>query len=161
MTLIFALILFAIVICFCLPFLYFGAWYAPSTHKGIEMMLDMLTLKPGEKVLDLGSGDGKIVIAASKRGVQATGYEINPILVWISKWRVQGRGKIERANFWKKDLGEFDAIIIFGVSYVMKGLEEKLKRELKPGVRVVTNYFTFPTWQPSLTKNGITVYTQQ
>ncbi len=123
-------------------------------------MLDLIAIKLGEKVLDLGSGDGKIVIAAAKRGAESYGYEINPILVWISKWRVQGKGNIERANFWKKDLGEFDAIVIFGVSYVMKGLEEKLRKELKPGARVVTNYFTFPDWKPSQTKDGINVYIQ-
>ncbi len=121
-------------------------------------MLDMLAIKPGEKVLDLGSGDGKIVIAAANRGADAIGYEINPLLVWISRWRLKGKGKVETANFWKKDLRDFDAIIIFGVSYVMKGLEEKLRKELKPGARVVTNYFTFPDWKPSQTKEGINVY---
>ncbi len=147
-----------------LPFLFGGAPYVASGDQQISTMISLTDIKPGEKVLDLGAGDGRIVIALAKNGIESHGYEINPVLVWRGQKKIKALGLQNKAfmhagNFWNKNLSGFDVIIIYGISFAMAGLERKLKKELKPGARVVCNYFHFPTWRP-LKKEG-TVYLYQ
>jgi len=140
-----------------------GAPYVPSDRKMVEKMVRLVNLKPGEKVVDLGSGDGRIVIEFAKAGADAHGYEISPFLVWISRFKAQKEGfgsktKFSKKNFWKEDFSEFDVIAMYQVSYVMNRLEKKLLDELKPGARVVCNAFKFPSWEPHVEEDGIFVY---
>ncbi len=163
MNLIIFLILVIIVGSFILPFIFFGAWYAPSTKKAIEKMIKLSNLTQDDTVLDIGSGDGKIVIACSNIAKASWGFEINPLLVLISKLRIKSKSLqkqafVKRTDFWKEDMSQFDVVIVFGVTYVMPRLEEKLKRELKPGARVVSNYFAFPTWQPQSQDGSLYLY---
>ena len=76
------LILIFLVIAFIIPFFTSGLGYAPSTTAIIDRMIKLLNIKPGEKAVDIGSGDGRVVIALAKAGAEAHGYEINPLLVW-------------------------------------------------------------------------------
>ena len=117
----------------------------------------------GKRVADIGSGDGRIIIAFAKMRAIADGFEINPVLVKLSqnkikKFKLENSARIFKENFWKKDFGEYDVVTVFGVKNIMKKLEEKLQKELKPGAIVVSNYFTFPNWKPERIEKGITVY---
>ena len=152
---VFSLLFFASALFFCIffyiiPTLLFGAFFAPSKMETVEKMLALSDIKLGEKAVDLGSGDGRLVIAFAKAGVEAHGYEINPFLIRWSRRKIKEAGLGDRAfihggNFWKEDFSSFDVVTVFGIGYMMKKLENKLKKELKPGSRMVSNCFVFPS----------------
>lgn len=146
-----------------LPALHSGAFFAVVKKEEIEKMILLSDIKPGEKAVDLGSGDGRLVIALANAGAQACGYEINPFLVWSSRKNIkraglEGKAFIYQKNLWEEDLGDFDIITLFGIKFMMKKLESKLKKEMKIGSRVVSKYFTFPDWQPSGQEDNVYLY---
>lgn len=109
--------------------------------------------KQQEKAVDLGSGDGRIILALAKLEIEAHGYEINPLLVWwtnyrIKKLTVQQYAFAHLKSFWNVTLGDFDVVFVYGMPHIMRELENKLQKELKPGSRIVSNSFPFPTWKP-------------
>ncbi len=129
-----------------------GLPFVPSRDKTVNEIFSLLGDVKGKKVLDLGSGNGKIVIAAAKRGAHAVGFEINPLLVWLSRKKIAcgkytGTVHIQLADFWSTDVGAYDIIIFYGIVPAMKRLEHKLMNELKPGAQIVTSYCEFPGWK--------------
>ena len=143
-----------------------GAPYAPLGKQKIATMLSLLNVKRFEKAVDLGSGDGRIVIEMAKKGAIAYGYEINPLLVLIAKWQIRKLGLQKNArifwcDFWGQNLSSFDIATVYLAPHSMKGVEEKLRRELKPNARVAVNYFPFPTWTPKKTIEKIYLYQQE
>jgi len=146
------LLVFGIVysIFFLIPFLV-GAPFEPTSSKKIKKILKLAKVKKGEKAVDLGSGDGRIVIALAKKGAEAHGFEINPILVLISKWKIKRAGLknafIHWGSFWKEDFGKYDVITLFQFPTIMKSLRDKMKKELKSKARVVSFYWKFPGWK--------------
>lgn len=150
------------VIFFGRPF-FGGAPYAPTKESGLDVILKLAEIKPGDKVCDLGSGDGRIVIAAARAGAEAHGYEINPYLVWqsrraIKKAGLSDRAFIHRRSYWQEDLSRYQVVIFFGITYIMKRLEQKFDKELQPGTRVIANFFTLPTWQPVAEEKKFLLY---
>lgn len=130
-----------------------GAPFLPTHKKTVQQMMQLARIQPHEKVADLGSGDGRLLIAAAELGAFAEGFEINPTLVWWSRRKTRNmchgsRIKVTLGSFWGKDLSGFDVITVFGIGNIMDDLEKKLLKELKPGARVVSNIFEFPHWQP-------------
>uniref|UniRef100_A0A4W2H822 ATP synthase c subunit lysine N-methyltransferase n=1 Tax=Bos indicus x Bos taurus TaxID=30522 RepID=A0A4W2H822_BOBOX len=120
----------------CLPFV-------PATTKQIENVVKMLECRRGPLV-DIGSGDGRIVIAAAKEGFTAVGYELNPWLVWYSRYRARREGVQASARFYISDL------------WKMAQLEKKLELELQDDARVIACRFPFPHWTPAqVTGEGI------
>ncbi len=146
---IFFLLLFSVWISSC----FFGAPFQPSANKELKEMIKISKIKKGQKIADLGSGNGKIVTEFAKQGAEAHGYEINPILVWISRKRIknmrlQNKAFIHSGNFMKANLSKFNIITSFQISYIMPELEAKLKKELKHGSKVISNTWQFPSWKP-------------
>ncbi|XP_033112423.1 ATP synthase subunit C lysine N-methyltransferase-like [Anneissia japonica] len=132
----------------CLP-------YVPATSRQVQNVFKILAGRTGTLV-DLGSGDGRIVIDAAKHGYKSTGYELNPWLVWYSKLSAARNGVSKNAHFyrtdlWKTDLSNSQNVVIFGVSSMMQQLEQKLVNELQPGAAVVACRFPFTSWSPSHT----------
>ena len=107
-------------------------------------MIRLAEIHSGDVVYDLGSGDGKLLVLAARKGARATGYEINPILVLFSKLR--GTNTHWR-NFWGADIHDADIIFIYLLPWKMDRLAEKLKRECKKGTTIVSNSFIFPGWK--------------
>ena len=129
-----------------------GAPFLPTDQADTQKMVELANLKPGDKLADLGSGDGRILIAAAKLGAEAHGYEINPLLVLWSKWKIKKGGLSDKAfvhwkNYWLEDFSNFDVVTIFGITGIMEKLGEKLSRELKPGSRVICHIFPIPKWE--------------
>jgi SAM-dependent methyltransferase len=113
-------------------------------------MLDLAKVAPQDFVIDLGSGDGRIVIAAAKRGARALGIEYNPDMVELSKANAAREGVSNRTTFVKADLFEADlskatVITMFLLSELNLKLRSKLL-ELKPGTRLVSNTFDMGDW---------------
>ncbi len=136
-----------------IPLVFWGAFYVQSQDNQVEKMIEFAEIKSQEKAVDLGAGDGKIVIALAKKGIEAHGYEINPILVWkarqkINKARLNKKAFMHWGNLWGKNISDFDIIIIYGISFAMEKLEKKFKKEAKKNARIICNQFCFPTWLP-------------
>lgn len=129
-----------------------GAPFIPTKREGVERVMRLAGVRPGCKALDIGSGDGRLVIALARAGAEAHGCEINPLLVWWSRRNIkraglEGRAFIHGADLWGFDCSPFDVVTLFGVTHIMRRLGAKLVRELKPGSRIVSVAFRFPGWE--------------
>ena len=126
-----------------------GAPYAPTGNERLKNMLMLSALKKGEKMADLGSGDGRIVMEFAKKGLEAHGYEANPLLVILSKYKIKKAGLeknsfIHFKSFWGVDFSSFDIVTIYGIPYIMGRLEKKIEKECKPGARFISSHFQLP-----------------
>jgi len=126
--------------------------WVPSPDALVERMLDMAQVTPQDFVIDLGSGDGRNVIAAAKRGVPALGIEYNEKLVWLAIERAMEAGVSDKARFVQGDMYEADisaasVMVLFLLSENLDRLAPKFL-DLKPGSRIVLNYFTVSGWMP-------------
>jgi len=141
--------------------------WVPTPQVVVDKMLDMAKVTKDDFVMDLGSGDGRTVITAAKRGARALGVEYNPDMVALSKRNAEKEGVAARATFVKADLFETDfskASVI--TMFLLPSLNLKLRPKilnLKPGTRVVSNSFTMDEWQPEETvtlgeENGCTSF---
>ncbi len=144
-------------------FLYGGAVYAETKHETVKKMVDLADVKPGVRAADMGSGDGRLVIALAEAGAEAHGYEINPLFIWISKRNIRklgltGKAFIHRKSYWREDLSKFDIITVYGYPRMMERLEKKLKTELKTRARVISNKYRFPAWLPSKKDDNVYLY---
>ena len=129
-----------------------GAPFVPTKHSAVERMVALSGAKSGTRAADIGSGDGRIVIAMARSGATAIGFEINPFLVWWSRYKIHKAGLTGRAfvffgSFWGKDFQDFDIITVFGIGRIMGELEKKLQKELRSGARVISYVFQFPAWK--------------
>ena len=110
-----------------------GAPYLPTHKKQIEKMFDELSLEEGSMVVDLGSGDGVFLLLAARRGYRAIGYEINPYLVLVSKWRTREYRELVQVkwrSFWGAKLAQDTALVFtFLAGHFMKRLDTKLTEE--------------------------------
>lgn len=131
--------------------------WVPTPEELVAAMLDMAAVTPDDYVVDLGSGDGRIVIAAAKRGARALGIEYNPDMVELSKNNALKEGVADRATFIQGDIFEADfsrATVL--TMYLLPSLNVKLRPkilEMKPGTRVVSHAFDMEDWQPDRTIN--------
>lgn len=138
-----------------------GAPYAPIGKKRLACMIELLDMKGGN-FIDIGSGDGRIVIAAAAKGVTAYGIEINPLFALISKIKIKKlrikKAKIIQADLWQHSFARYDYISVWGTKHMMANLEKKLHSELKPGTKVVSNHYKFPNWKIAKLKNDVYLY---
>jgi cyclopropane fatty-acyl-phospholipid synthase-like methyltransferase len=135
---------------------FFGPPSVPTRHERIRKALQLANLQPGEVLYDLGAGDGRVLVIAVKEfGAQAVGVEIGPVQCAISWGKALWNGigpkvRIEARNFYRADLGSADVVFAYLTSDEAGRLQEKLKKELKDGARVVTVAFNFPGWEPDV-----------
>lgn len=131
--------------------------WVPTPQSLVERMLDIAKVTPQDYLIDLGSGDGRTVITAAKRGLKAHGIEYNPDMVALALENAKKAGVADRATFEKADLFESDfskAQVI--TMFLLPSINEKLRPkilELKPGTRIVSNTFPMGDWQPDETSN--------
>ena len=124
--------------------------WVPTPHQLVDVMISMAKLTSNDYLVDLGSGDGRIVIAAAKKGIKAAGVEYNPEMVEYAKKYAEREGVANRTNFIQTDLFEYDlskhtVITMFLLTDINRRLKPKLL-ELKPGTRIVTNTFSIDDW---------------
>jgi hypothetical protein len=129
--------------------------WVPTPAPLVEKMLDMARLTPDDRLVDLGSGDGVLVIAAAKRGARARGIEYDPRLVEFSKGRARDAGVSARAKFVRGDIFESDFSDATVVStFLLPSMNYRLIPAflaLKPGTRIVANTFAIGDWEPDET----------
>src|SRR4029078_6676891 len=125
--------------------------YVATPQVVVDRMLQMAKVTPQDYLIDLGSGDGRTVITAAKRGLRAQGIEYNPDMVDLSKRNATAAGVSDKATFVKADLFETDfskAQVI--TMFLLPSINLKLRPtilNLKPGTRVVSNTFTMEDWE--------------
>ena len=145
------------------PALY-GLPWVPTREKRIRKALQLARLQSGEKLYDLGAGDGRVLIMAVKEfGVQAVGIEIGPVqclIGWLRIWFSGSRHKVwmRCGNFYKADLSDADVIFVYATSAQTSRLLPLLERQLHPGARVVSIAADFPDWQPNKTDREALIF---
>jgi SAM-dependent methyltransferase len=133
---------------FCVPFV-------PTPNETITEMLKLAEIGPGDVLFDLGSGDGRILIAAAKYyGIRAIGIEIDPGRVLLAQTNARQAGvdhlvSILQGDFFQVNFSEASVITMYLLTRVNEKLRPKLWRELKPGCRIVSHRFDMSGWKPN------------
>jgi len=132
----------------------FGAPWHPISRRDLKRALDFCDAKAGERLVDLGSGDGRVLIAAAKEyDLIGTGIEIDPIKVWLANLRVRWAGvqdkvKIVQANIFDTDYGEADILFIYLTHQALDRLFPKILEQLKPNVKILCYRFCIQGMTP-------------
>jgi hypothetical protein len=139
--------------------------WVPTPQALVDKMLDMAKVTAADKIVDLGSGDGRTVITAAKRGATARGIEYNPKMVELSKYNAEkegvgGKATFENADIFQTDFSNADVVTMF----LLTSLNAKLRPtilDMKPGTRVVSNTFDMGDWkadEEAVVTEGCTSY---
>lgn len=141
----------------------FGAPYVPSLGKEVRDAFDTLyRVTPGDVVIDLGSGDGKVLAEAVRRGASGHGYELNPVLVLVSRLRLRGKATVRLANMWNVDLPDTTTLVyVFSVTRDSKKLTRYVQAQAtRQGrmIRIMTFGAPLTGLTPVATQRGHTLY---
>lgn len=137
-----------------------GAPWVPARAKDLDALMRDCKLKSGSVFVELGCGDGRLVLAAARRGSVATGYELNPVLWLIAYLRCLGQKNAHARlrNFWSQDLSSADVVMAFLVPRTVGRLEKKLQEEMKPGSRAISYIFELPSKKPTRKRHHWFIY---
>lgn len=140
-----------------------GPPYLPTLSKQKATALDLLDLKEGETLLELGSGDGRIMLAAAGRGLKVIGIELNPFLVVVSLFvtrRYRNQVRVIWGTYWGKPWPRADGIFTFMLPKYMRRLDERIGKWLPPekSVRLASFAFAIPDKEPIEKRDGVYLY---
>jgi SAM-dependent methyltransferase len=141
--------------------IFFGAPYVPTLRARRREALDLLNLKKGQVLYDLGSGDGSLLAEAAARGIKAVGYELNPFLVavaWLKTRRHRELVRVKWGDFWRADLSRADGVYVFLIDRFMARLESKISQEAKPGLKLVSHAFKLPGRKAAAKRGALFLY---
>lgn len=139
--------------------------YVPTPQVVVDRMLEMGKVGRGDYLIDLGSGDGRIVVTAARRGARSVGIDIDPERIReananIQKSGVASRAKVVQGDLFEANIGEATVVTLYLLTSLNNKLKPKLLAELKPGTRVVSHAFDMGDWKPEKTEEigGSTIY---
>jgi 16S rRNA A1518/A1519 N6-dimethyltransferase RsmA/KsgA/DIM1 with predicted DNA glycosylase/AP lyase activity len=140
-----------------------GPVYVPSKDKDTKKMVEIANIKKGDVVFDLGSGDGRILIEAAKKGATAIGYEIDPILVFESRKKIKSAGvedkvEIKLKNMWQANFNQADVIFVYLFPKFLGKLKKILEENLDHTVTVISNDYQIPNKKPDKKEGNIYLY---
>ena len=138
-----------------------GAPWLPTQKPQSRAALELLDLEAGQTVLDLGSGGGTFLLMAARQGIKGIGYEISPIIWFISKirtWRYRKLVKIHLGDYWRTRLPECDAVYVFLLNRYMTKLDRKLQYELTKPTPVASLAFKIPGRDHVEERSGVLLY---
>ncbi len=143
----------------------FGAPFLPTLRDNAQQALDLLDLKPGQTMLELGSGDGRMLRAAARRGIYAVGYEINPILFvysWLLSWPQRKYIRIHLRSYWSANLPKADGVYVFLLQKYMPKLHQKMLQYLsqqgQKSIKLVSFSFKFENLKPVQQTKALFLY---
>ncbi len=144
---------FALLIIFLTLAFVTGAPFVRSTKKATDAMIRLAKIKRGTTVYDLGSGDATLLFRAAALGATAVGLEINPFLVLWSRLKIllsphRKQVTVRWQNFWRADIREANVVFVYLLPWRMETLEKLLTTQCKPGTRIISNSFIFPSLKP-------------
>ncbi len=140
-----------------------GAIYYPTTDLVVAQILELSQASSKDVLIDLGSGDGRILIAAARLGVRAIGYEINPLLVWRSR-RLICEAKLDKLvtvywkSFWKADFSKATVVTVYLFPNLMNRLQRLLEKKVRHPIRLIANDYPFTKLTPKKHYQKIYLY---
>lgn len=139
----------------------FGAPFLPTLKKNVKPAIKLIDLKPGQTLLELGSGDGRVLIAAAEAGLNVVGYELNPILFvisWVRTRRYRKQVNIILGNYWNKKWPEADGIFVFLLQRYMEKLNTRIIQSYDNPIKLVSFAFKIESKQENREKHGLYLY---
>lgn len=139
----------------------FGAPFLPTLRPQIVAALDLLDLKPGQTMLELGCGDGRVLIAAAERGLCAVGYELNPILACIAWLRTRHYGhrvRVVWGDYWRAEWPPAAGIFAFILPRYMGKLDKKVMHYKHKPIRITSFAFAVPNREAARIEQGVFLY---
>ena len=135
-----------------------GAPYVPTLQPQTKAALELLSLQPGQTLLELGSGDGTVLLAAAQAGLQVVGVELNPFLVlvsWLRTRRYRKQVRIIWGDFWRVEWPPVDGVFAFLLDRFMPRLDERMQKVNKP---LASFAFQMPGRPADAQKDGVFLY---
>jgi len=154
------LVLAIFIICFA-GVLLTGAPYLPTLSRQVRTALELADLRPGDTLLELGCGDGRVLVAAARQGFKAVGYELNPLLAavaWLRTRRYRRQVKVVWGDFWRRPWPPAEAVFTFLLPKYMPKLNKKVMQYSNKPVKLVSFAFVIPSRQPAAQKDGVYLY---
>ena len=138
-----------------------GAPYVPTLSPQVRTALELADLEPGQTMLELGCGDGKVLLAAARLGIKSVGYELNPLLAviaWARTRRYRQLVTVNWGDFWHATWPPAEAVFVFLLPKYMSKLDTKMVTYQPKPVRLVSFAFEIPNRRPRQIKNGVYLY---
>ncbi len=137
--------------------------YVGAKKESIKNIIDLAKIKKGETIVDLGSGDGRLLFEAAGVGAFAIGYEIHPFMIMLSTIKRSIKGydqevKIKKESMWNADLKIADVIFVYSLAKKMKKFEDFIYKNARPGTRIIVNTNPFPNKKPAKSSGKIFLY---
>jgi SAM-dependent methyltransferase len=151
-------IIIAVLFCFVIAV---GAPYLPTLQRYVKPAIKLAKLKKGQTILELGCGDGRVLVAAAEAGLNAVGYELNPILFLISWWRTRkyrSQVRVVLGNFWNKKWPEADGIFVFLLDRYMEKLNKRIIQTYANPIKLVSFAFMIPNREEDAEDQGLHLY---
>ena len=146
------LLLLIFLFSFCLYYLLKNklAIFFPSSKKMIDVVIELADIKKNDVLYDLGSGDGRILIEAAKKGIKVIGIEKNRFLNWVARRKIRKfkNVKIIQGDIFKQNLSKATIIVAYLSRKVTHELQKKIEKEVKKGTRIILIDHTFIDWKP-------------
>ena len=133
-----------------------GAPFVPTPKAAVDAALDLAQVKAGEKLVDIGAGDGRVLVMAAKRGAKVVGYELSPflwLLAVISLMKNKVKGSVKLRDGFAANMSDVDVLFLFLMPKTLPNLMRELKEKLRPGTRIVTYTFPLKDWVADAEKN--------
>lgn len=138
-----------------------GPPYLPTMKRQTDAALEMLNLQPGQTLLELGSGDGRVMLAALEKGYKVVGIELNPILVVVSifvTWRFRKNVRIIWGSYWGAPWPRADAIFTFMLPKYMDKLDARVEKWRNKPIKLASFAFAIPGKEPIQKQDGVFLY---
>ena len=144
-----------VIVALCISFyitIFGGGPFVPTPMKAVEKVLKHANIKKGNKLYDIGAGDGRFLHIAEKvYGAKATGFEMDPFVYTFARIRqifFGWKGKMVRANFLKHDISDAKIVVCYMLPKTLAKFQKKFDKELKKGTRVISYAFHIGDWKP-------------